>query len=79
MRRTISFIMAMLMLISAISFTACSNVDATKDLEKIKEDGVLKVGMECNYAPFNWTQATKSETSSGVPKFAVGMLHHFLQ
>ena len=63
MRRTISFIMAMLMLISAISFTACSNVDATKDLEKIKEDGVLKVGMECNYAPFNWTQATKSETS----------------
>ena len=24
-------------------------------------DGVLRVGMECNYAPFNWTQAAPSE------------------
>ncbi|NLW71128.1 MAG: transporter substrate-binding domain-containing protein [Eubacteriaceae bacterium] len=28
-----------------------------------KEKDVLKVGMECDYAPFNWTQATASETS----------------
>jgi putative lysine transport system substrate-binding protein len=25
------------------------------------EGGVLKVGMECNYAPFNWTQAEDSD------------------
>ena len=24
-------------------------------------EGVLRVGMECNYAPFNWTQAEPSE------------------
>ena len=24
-------------------------------------EGVLRVGMECNYAPFNWTQAEESE------------------
>jgi putative lysine transport system substrate-binding protein len=26
-------------------------------------DGVLTVGMECAYAPYNWTTATKTETS----------------
>lgn len=27
---------------------------------KLVEDGVLKVAMECAYAPFNWTQADDS-------------------
>lgn len=26
-------------------------------------EGTLKVGMECNYAPFNWTQSEQSETA----------------
>jgi ABC-type amino acid transport substrate-binding protein len=26
-------------------------------------EGVLRVGMECDYAPFNWTQAEPSDTS----------------
>lgn len=24
-------------------------------------EGTLRVGMECNYAPFNWTQAEETE------------------
>ncbi|MCL2518561.1 MAG: transporter substrate-binding domain-containing protein [Oscillospiraceae bacterium] len=32
-----------------------------KDLEKINEANVIKVGMECNYAPFNWTQSQSSD------------------
>lgn len=26
-------------------------------------EGTLRVGMECNYAPFNWTQAEESDTA----------------
>ncbi|MBO4432938.1 MAG: transporter substrate-binding domain-containing protein [Clostridia bacterium] len=33
------------------------SVDPAKDLENAKSAGVIKVGMECAYAPFNWTQA----------------------
>ena len=40
-----------------LSLAACgSKVDAAKDLENVGSAGVLKVGMECAYAPFNWTQ-----------------------
>lgn len=29
-------------------------------------EGTLRVGMECNYAPFNWTQAEPSETAVAI-------------
>ena len=29
-------------------------------------EGVLVVGMECDYAPFNWTETTKSETNIAI-------------
>ena len=29
-------------------------------------EGVLVVGMECDYAPFNWTETTKSETNVAI-------------
>lgn len=38
-----------------LSFTACG--DSKKDSA---ESNVLKVGMECGYAPFNWTQIDDS-------------------
>ncbi len=44
-----------------LCFASCSKKDASKDLENIKASGVLKVGMECNYAPYNWSQTTESE------------------
>ncbi len=57
--------------ISALLFTVilsvsllggCSGkIDASKDLDRIKESGELKVGMECNYAPYNWSQTTENE------------------
>ncbi len=28
---------------------------------KSKDENVLRIGMECNYAPFNWTAATESD------------------
>ena len=35
--------------------------DATSDLEAIKEKGKIVVGMECAYAPYNWTTSTSGE------------------
>ena len=42
MKKIISTLLALAMLLSAVSALA---------------EGTLRVGMECNYAPFNWTQA----------------------
>lgn len=51
-----------------ISLAACgSGVDPKEDLENVKSAGVLKVGMECAYAPFNWTQ---TDNSDGAVKIA---------
>ena len=50
-----------LMFTMVFSFAACSKQDASADLQKIKDAGVLKVGMECAYAPYNWAQATENE------------------
>lgn len=42
-------------------FTACGGkTDTVADLDAIKAAGVLRVGMECDYTPFNWTQTEES-------------------
>ena len=58
MKRILSIIPAAVMLaVSLTALASCGNsVDASKDVENIKKAGVLKVGMECAYAPYNWTQ-----------------------
>ena len=58
MKRILSIILAAVMLaVSLTALASCGNsVDASKDVENIKKTGVLKVGMECAYAPYNWTQ-----------------------
>lgn len=58
MKRILSIILAAVMLaVSLTALASCGNsVDASKDVEYIKKAGVLKVGMECAYAPYNWTQ-----------------------
>jgi putative lysine transport system substrate-binding protein len=33
----------------------------------VSAKGTLKVGMECNYAPFNWTQSEPSDTAVALP------------
>lgn len=49
MKKLIGIVLLMLMLLATVTaFPGCTK----------KTNGVLKVGMECNYAPFNWTQPT---------------------
>ncbi len=40
----------------------CASSDGTSGTSE-EENSVLRVGMECDYAPFNWTQVTDSETA----------------
>ena len=56
----IALVMVALMLVASLA-SCSSKIDATSDLDKIKEAGVIKVGMECAYAPFNWTQLDDAE------------------
>lgn len=48
MKKTVSILLALAMLLAAASALA---------------EGTLRVGMECAYAPYNWTQAEASEYS----------------
>ncbi len=54
MRRMTAIIIALLL---SFSFTACA--PAAPNVTGV-EDGVLTVGMECTYAPYNWTQMDDS-------------------
>ncbi len=40
----------------------CASSNGTSGTSE-EENSVLRVGMECDYAPFNWTQVTDSETA----------------
>ena len=53
MKKIIAMILAAMLL---LSLTACGGSGAKSGVE----DGVLTVGMECAYAPYNWTQTDDS-------------------
>ena len=34
--------------------------------DKQEESNTLRIGMECGYAPFNWTETTKTDTNVAI-------------
>ena len=50
MKRFTVIVLVCVMMLSVFAFTGCSGAG-----------GEFKVGLECNYAPFNWTQAQSSD------------------
>ena len=52
MKKFTVIILVCAMMLSIFAFTGCSGTS-----------GDFKVGLECNYAPFNWTQAQSSDLS----------------
>ena len=64
MRRILAMIMAMLMMLSLCACGASEAPAAAPAADDAiatgVEDGVLTVGMECAYAPYNWTQLDDS-------------------
>ena len=61
MKRLVTLILAVAMMLTL--FTSCSKIDATMDVENVQINGQLVVGMECAYAPYNWTTSTPSNTT----------------
>ena len=57
MRRIVCIVLSLML---ALSLCACEGTEAGKKYADVPglEDGILTVGMECGYAPYNWTQAT---------------------
>ena len=64
-RRWIGLAFAALLLVLTPLTTMASAQENTYDMDLLNsgldEDGVLKVGMEANYAPFNWSQTSASD------------------
>ena len=60
MKRILALILVAVLALTA--FTACSK-DNSDDLAKVKEAGKIVVGMECAYAPYNWTTSTPTDTT----------------
>ena len=56
MKKIAAFLLALTML---LAMTACGGETEEKDLTGVA-DGVLTVGMECAFAPYNWTQMDDS-------------------
>ena len=57
MRRTITILLA---LVLVLALAACGSAPASDGGFTGVEDGVLTVGMECAYAPYNWMQTDDS-------------------
>ena len=62
------FVSALLLLCLALSLCSCGDKKEEKgtDMEEIKKAGVIRVGMECDYAPFNWMTDTPTATSAPI-------------
>jgi putative lysine transport system substrate-binding protein len=61
MKRIFALILAVALMLCAL--TSCSKVSGPKDLDNVKDAGQIVVGMECAYAPYNWTTSTPSATT----------------
>lgn len=59
MKRILALILTAVLLVGCLA--SCGGGAAGEnDLDKVKEAGKIVVGMECAYAPYNWTTATAS-------------------
>lgn len=83
MKKLVALALTGIMMCGAL--TACGGSDSKTPTTKADtsnesgittvEDGVLKVAMECGYAPYNWTQPTDANGAvkiSGSPDYAYG-------
>lgn len=61
MKRIFALLLVVAIMLTAL--TSCNKIDASKDVENVQAIGKLIVGMECAYAPYNWTTSTPSETT----------------
>lgn len=58
MKKMIAVLLSILFLV-----TGCNSTTPVDEKKEEPKNGTLVVGMECNYAPFNWTQVSSNEYS----------------
>lgn len=64
MKKLLTLVLAAVMVCSALVFAGCGEkTENNDDLAKIKANGQIVVGMECAYAPYNWSQASANDYS----------------
>ncbi len=63
MRKRLSLLVAMLLLIIIVLAGCGAKGDVKSTMEKGTEKDTFTVGMECRYPPFNWTQVNDSNGS----------------
>ena len=61
MKRILALILVAVLALTAL--VSCKKPSENNDLEDIKAAGKIVVGMECAYAPYNWTTTTQSATT----------------
>lgn len=67
MKRIIAIMMLLLIALSLVSCGKKQEEEAPmSDMETIKASGKLRVGMECDYAPFNWMVTNPTDTSEKI-------------
>ena len=69
MKRLLALILTLVLMTSAL--VSC-NGTTESDLQKIKDAGKIVVGMECAYAPYNWTTATATDTTVAISNGVAG-------
>ena len=60
MKKIVSIALALVMLLTLAACSSAGNNQATGENVPGGEDNILTVGMECAYAPYNWTQMDDS-------------------
>ena len=63
MKRILALIMAVALTLCSLTLVSCSSAAGEKDLANVTKAGKIVVGMECAYAPYNWTTSTPSSTT----------------
>lgn len=58
--------LVILLVMSIFILAACSSDSSSSEPVSSLDDGVLTVGLECDYAPYNWTTTEENKTEAGV-------------
>ena len=68
MKKLIAILLVVLLMLSLAACGKKEEEDETpkSDMETIKASGKLRVGMECDYAPFNWMVTNPTDTSEKI-------------
>ena len=68
MKKFLALILALVMM--AFTLVACDNSGGKSDLKNVEKAGKIVVGMECAYAPYNWTTTTATENTVPISNMA---------